>query len=166
MRLALFTFLLLSCLSRQVSYTHKLDADAVTASTRVWSGAGMTLTLCEDLAAEATTMENDCQIDHVAMSGDRGAMRSENAGGCGGCPEANVVLVKGTLDGKAIEGMVDLGTMYDHDPYAFPYTVDVHCVDPNPGCSFRAQLQADGSLTGMPGDAAFTMMPTGPATCQ
>ena len=70
------------------------------------------------------------------------------------------------LDGKAVEGMVGLGSMYDHDPYSFPYMIELHCTDPNAPCSFSGELNADGTLVSQPGDPAFTMTETGVATCQ
>jgi hypothetical protein len=178
MRLFTVCIALSACFPQSAVYDADHDDDAMAALTRTWSGGGATLSLCEDVSVAASTPGDGCQIENVTRGGGLGEAHSEQRGGCGGCPLANEAFVSGTIsggtlpDGTAVSGNVFLGSGYDDDPYAFPYTVVLSCTDVAHPCSVTGTLESDGSLhlTVDPGGIATTpaelgLSPTGDATC-
>lgn len=151
------TFVLFACLSSTSTYDASQDDGAMSALTRSWAGGGASLSLCEDLAAEATAgtadAGNSCEVANVVLGGGRGSAHSiSHGGGCGGCPFANEAFVTGyaTIDGipsnSQVAGSVSLGGDEGADPYGYPYYLALACTDPDHPCALDGTLQADGTL--------------------
>ena len=158
--------LAVACLTHTVQITPQKDDAVVAVGAQMWTSGMDTLSLCEDMAAEATMTEDGCEIAHVVRGGDRTTARSKDVGGgCGGCPLENTLFVTGTLKGMAVTGKIAVGDFYEDDPYKFPYTIELQCTDKTIGCSFSGNLGADGKILSQLGDAAQQWIPAGPATC-
>lgn len=169
------------CLSDTSSYSPQQDDEAIDAIVWQFSAAGtdgLTLSLCEDVAAVEDS--NTCQVAHTVRGGGRGRRHEESFGGigCGGCPFATVAVVKGTLSGggligtRTVKGEITLGLgINGDDPYGFPYDVRLTCDGTPTPCSLSGTLEADGSLQvtlseGLTGMAADHALIRGvPASC-
>jgi hypothetical protein len=167
--------ILAGCLGRYDNeYSPAQDDMALAAIASAWAGGGMTLSLCEDVAAPDS--DNTCQVEHVVRGGGRGSAHEEThgGGGCGGCPFGNAAYVKGTASGGGLTGTVNvageirLGTSIEHEPYAYPYAIQLHCTDPGQSCTLDGTVYEDGSveLERRDGGTGIAMLArTGPAAC-
>jgi hypothetical protein len=164
------------------SYGPAADAAAMTAIASVWSQpGGLSVALCEDVARSQASAPDGCLADHVVLGG--GVEQSvSHPGGCGmgGCPFENVAYVRGMAEGAGLPGAVAVGGMvslqggHADDPYAFPYTMRLTCVDTAAPCTVAGTLSADGHLEttlvlGTPGpgvpETHHALDRTGPAAC-
>lgn len=144
------------CLSDTISYSPQEDDEAINSIVHVFSApgaGGLTLSLCEDIAAVEDT--NKCQVEHTVRGGGRGRRHEEShgGGGCGGCPSATVAVVTGTVSGgslatpRLVKGEILLGRgINGDDPYGFPYDVTLSCEGMPTPCSLRGTLEDDGTL--------------------
>lgn len=139
------------CLTDSVTYTRQQDTLAIVAIESHWTIAGGgSLQLCELI----TTHDEDdtCAVDHVVHSGDNSIPSSHERGGCGGCPLAVQAPVFGSIDlgdgsgPRAVQGVVNLQSGYDDDPYAFPYQLDLSCVDDANPCTIGGTLDGFGGV--------------------
>lgn len=171
------------CLSDTFSYSPQQDDEAYNSIALVFSApgtGGLTLALCEDLAAVEDT--NTCQVEHTVRGGGRGRRHeaSHGGGGCGGCSAATVAIVTGTVSGggltapRMVKGEILLGrAISGDDPYGFPYEVALTCEGTTTPCSLRGTLEEDGSLQvtfndssmGGVGPSSLVMSPTAEASC-
>jgi hypothetical protein len=154
-----------------VHYTPAQDTAAMALVTNTWSGEGVTLSLCEDLAtaAAADTDPSPCGVEHVVRGGGRGRDYEAVPGGCGGCPRPVQAYVVGTLaDGALgapldVAGIVHIGSGYDDDSYrVFPYRLEL--------CTVTGTLDEQGVLTLEPGagtalQRSYALPRTATATC-
>jgi hypothetical protein len=164
------------CIGPEASYSPEEDDAAIAAVASTWSASSpaLSLSLCEDV--DAPEPDNTCQVEHAVRGGGRGRRHEERHGsvGCGGCPFGAAAFVRGTVSGAglagtaAVAGEVTLGSFTD-DPYAFPYHVELRCVDPGQDCFLTGTLHEDGTLelTTSPdfNAPAVTLARTGAATC-
>jgi len=144
------------CLNDSASYSPQQDDEAINAIVHVFSApgtGGLSLSLCEDVGAIEDS--NTCQVLHTVRGGGQGRRHEESQGGvgCGGCPQATIAIVTGTVSGgtltapRMVRGEIQLGLGINHDdPYEFPYDVSLSCVDPMTPCSMTGTLEEDGSL--------------------
>ena len=172
--------LLAGCIPGETaSYSPEEDDTAIAAIESSWSGSSpaLSLSLCEDV--NAPEPDNTCQVQHAVRGGGRGRRHEESNGsiGCGGCPFAAAAFVRGTASGTglpgtgtvAVAGEITLSSFSADDPYAFPYHVELRCVDPGQTCSLFGTLNEDGTLE-LTSSADATATPvalarTGTATC-
>jgi hypothetical protein len=141
------------CLNDTISYSPERDDEAMNAIVHEFSApGGLTLSLCENVAAPDVD-PNDCDVEHTVRGGGRGREHEETRGvGCGGCPSTTVANVKGTISGgglaapRMVTGQIGLGGLGDDDPYEFPYHVTLTCEGTTSPCSLSGTLEADGSL--------------------
>jgi hypothetical protein len=160
--LRLLALLPLACVNETTHFTPAADDGAFALIENRWSAAdgdGVSLTLCEDFAAEpAPPYEepdyNTCQIAHVIRGHGRGYAHDVNTGGvgCGGCPFQVAGYVQGTLEGGTlpgplfVRGIVSMGASGGQDPYEPPFNVDLACEGGEVICSVSAEIRGDGML--------------------
>jgi hypothetical protein len=169
--LPLFVYAVFACGNHQITFDAQHDDPAMLAVTRVWQGSGVTLSLCEDIAAEPSVSVSGCEVAHVVRGGSRTATTTTNSakGGCpGGCAGQNSAYVAGQLSQNGLElevsGVVILGSLYDDDPYAYPYTFELSC--PNSGCTATGTLEANGTLhLAIDNGANIDLTPTAASAC-
>jgi hypothetical protein len=169
--LPLAAFITFACGPDSVTYDASHDDAAIAAVTRVWQGDGMTLSLCEDLAAEATTDDGpgSCEQDHVVRGGSRTVTKHEDRHGCaGGCSKQNIALLSGQLSQTGsdldVTARVVLGSSYDADPYAFPYDFNIRKRSDD-SFVMEGSLEADGTLTLTIDSTKVTLAPVQATAC-
>ncbi len=124
----------LAC-GEMTTYDPAKDTEALSTITGVWVGEVddqvVTLTLCENKVVAQIRdgkSPSGCSIDHIVTSQPYTPV-VRNKGGCGGCNLLVVAPVIATLEHPGLEGTikikgeVSLGTAYDDDPYALPYSL-------------------------------------------
>ncbi len=118
------------CGPAAIEYSAQRDDQAIERIAHVWSGTvgkgPISISVCEDRAANDQLEEGGCEVDHVVKGGGRGTTRTaEQVGsiGCGGCSMSALTEVVATVhmpDGTSavMRGTVRLGSAYEEDPYA------------------------------------------------
>lgn len=119
----------LQCGPAGIEYSAERDEEAMERIERVWFGTvgegPISISVCEDKAANDQLEEGGCDVDHVVKGGGRGTTRTaDQAGGvgCGGCSLSaltNVVAIVHMPDGNSavMRGTVRLGSAYEENPY-------------------------------------------------
>lgn len=142
------------CGSGDVTFSPDQDAQALTRILQTWEGTlgelPFSMTLCEDVEANATFVVDGCTYAHLVRSADSTAERSvERAnGGCENCFLGVLTNVRATLtqaDGEILQvnGLVSLGTTFDEDPYEGDYGLLLYADE---SLVMEGRLQPDGKL--------------------
>ena len=150
----LATFALWCCGSGDIALTPEDDARALERIARTWSGAlgeaTFTLSICEDLAANAAFTVDGCTYAHLVQSQDPPAARTIDraSGGCESCFLGVLTNVTATLskpDGTTLlaTGIASLGTSFDEDPYSGDYGLLLYADD---ALALEGRIQSDGTL--------------------
>ena len=123
---------LMSC-GATITYSPEDDARALSRIGRTWTAtfgeSAFSITVCEDLQANADFDVDGCTYAHLVRSENPSPKKTvDRASSCEGCFLGVMTNVTGSFtgaDGKDITltGLVSLGTEFNEDPYAGDYAL-------------------------------------------